>query len=191
MKENVIFRKGNKVILRPILEEDVPHFFTWINDPEVSRLLGRTMPISLEQEKEWFQNNLKESKKFNLAIVDAEKNLLIGSIGVHAIDYVSGLGTTGAVIGNKDYWGKGYGTEAKMLLLEFLFHQLNLRKIYSEVLGFNERSINYSLKCGYVKEATFPNHFYRDGEYWDKIVLALYREQWEKVWKEFSKNLTK
>lgn len=191
MKENIIFRKGNKVILRPILEEDLPSFLIWLNDPEVSRFIGKPIPISFEQEKEWFLNLSKDSGKINLAIVDAEKNLLIGNIDVHNINCISAIGTTGTIIGNKDYWGKGYGTEAKMLFLEFLFHQLNLRKIYSEVIGFNERSINYSLKCGYVQEAIFPNHYYKDGQYWDKVVLALYREQWEKRWKEFSKNFIK
>lgn len=188
MKEKVIFRKGNKVILRPILEEDVPQFFVWINDPEISKFTSATMPTSIEQEKEWFQRKLRESSKLTLAIVDAEKDILIGNLSVFNIDYISGTGTTGAMIGNKDYWGKGYGTEAKMLLLEFVFHELNLRKIYSEVIGFNKRSINYSLKCGYIKEAVFPMHYYKSGQYWDKIVLALYREKWEEVWKEFSKN---
>ena len=191
MKENIIFRKGNKVILRPILEEDLPSFLIWLNDPEVSRFIGKPIPISFEQEKEWFLNLSKDSGKINLAIVDAEKNLLIGNIDVHNINCISAIGTTGTIIGNKDYWGKGYGTEAKMLFLEFLFHQLNLRKIYSEVIGFNERSIKYSLKCGYVQEAIFPKHYYKDGQYWDKVVLALYREQWEERWEEFSKNFIK
>jgi len=188
MDEQVIFRKGNKVILRPIIEEDIPKFFVWMNDPEVSIWNSRALPISLEQEKEWFQKNLKEPDKFNLAIIDAENKNLIGSIGIHGIDYKSGIGTTGTIIGNKNYWGKGYGTEAKMLFLEFIFHELNLRKIYSEVFNFNERSINYSLKCGYVKEAILPTHFYKNGQYCDKVILAVYREPWEKLWQDFSKN---
>ena len=183
-----MFRKGNKVILRPILGKDVPKFFVWMNDPEVSGFLSRVLPISLEQENEWFQKYLKDTTKINLAIIDIENEELIGSIGIHGLDYISGIETTGAVIGNKQYWGKGYGTEAKMLFLEYIFHQLNLRKIYSEVMEFNERSINYSLKCGYVKEATLPDHYYKNGQYWDKIILALYRKPWEKLWQEFSKN---
>jgi len=189
MKEKVMFRMGNKVILRPILEEDLPKFFLWMNDPLVSKFLSNPFPLSFEQEKEWFQKYLKEPDKINLAIVDKETDNLIGSIGIHGINYKSGVGTTGTIIGNRDYWGKGYGTEAKMLFLEFIFHELNLRKIYSEVIGFNERSINYSFRCGYVKEVTLPMDLYKNGQYWDKIILAVYRESWEKLWQEFSKNL--
>ncbi len=189
MEDQVIFRRGNKVILRPIIEDDITKFFIWMNDPEVTKFNSRCLPVSLKQEMEWFQKNSDDTKKINLAIVDAETNNLIGSMGMHNINYVSRTATTGAIIGNKEYWGKGYGGEAKMLFLHFAFYELNLRKIYSEVLCFNERSINYSLKCGYVKEAILPMDIYKDGRYWDKVILAVYREQWEKLWIEFSKKL--
>ncbi len=78
-----------------------------------------------------------------------------------------------------------------MLLLEYAFRELNLRKIYSDVIGYNERSLAYAKKCGYVEEARLPNHFYRKGQYWDKVILVVYREEWEKLWKEFSKTLKK
>lgn len=188
MEKQVIFRKGNKVILRPIIEEDVPKFFVWMNDPSITMFNYHSLPLSLEQEKEWFKKQLQQLDKINLAIVDTQKNNLIGSIGIHGIDQRSGFGTTGTIIGDKEYWGLGYGTEAKMLFLHFIFYELNLRKIYSEVMGFNERSIQYSLKCGYVKEAVLPAHYYKNGQYWDKVILAVYREPWEKLWKEFSKN---
>lgn len=189
MENQVIFRRGNKVILRPIIEDDIPKFFIWMNDPEVTKFNTRSLPVSMKQEVEWFQRNCDDARKINLAIVDAQTNNLIGSMGMHGINHVSGTATTGAIIGNKEYWGKGYGGEAKMLFLHFAFYGLNLRKIYSEVLCFNERSINYSLKCGYVKEAILPNDIYKDGKYWDKVILAVYRSQWEKLWVEFSKKL--
>ncbi len=187
MEKEVIFRRGNKVILRPIIEEDVPKFFIWMNDLDVTRFLYRSMPISLDMEKEWFGRTLKEPDKITLAIVDKENGNLIGSIGMHDIDYKSGRAITGTIIGDEENRGKGYGTEAKMMLLHFAFHELNLRKIYSETMNFNERSVNYSLKCGYVKEAVLPNHFYANGSYHDKIILAVYRETWEKLWKNYSK----
>ncbi len=109
----------------------------------------------------------------------------IGTMGIHAIDYRHRIATTGALIGESGYWGKGYGSEAKMLLLEYAFNTLNLRKICSEVIAFNERSTKYSLKCGYKIEGTKKLHHYAKGQYWDVIQLAVFREDWLPLWEAF------
>jgi RimJ/RimL family protein N-acetyltransferase len=89
------------------------------------------------------------------------------------------------MIGEKEYWGKGYGTEAKMLLLHYAFDTLNLRKICSSVISFNERSHKYSLKCGYKEEGRRKAQLFRDGKYWDEIQLAVFRKDWLLLWKKF------
>lgn len=189
-KTEVFFRKGNRVILRPILKEDVEQLFIWMNDPEITQYLLRNVPFSLEEEHRWFERaTTLNEKSFTLAIVDREQNRLIGCMGIHDIDYRFGTAITGSVIGNKEYWGKGYGSEAKMLLLQFAFHELNLRKIYSHVVDYNLRSAAYSKKCGYVEEARIPKHYYKNGAYRDQIILAVYRSPWEKLWKKFLKQL--
>ena len=124
-----------------------------------------------------------------MALVDAESKKLIGTMGLHQIDFRSGTAATGAVIGDAAYRSKGYGSEAKMLLLDFAFHELNLRKVYSHVVDYNKRSVAYSEKCGYVEEARIPQHYYKKGRYCDQITLAVYRKPWEKLWKQFSKTL--
>lgn len=188
-KQQLFFRKGNRVILRPIQEEDLPQFQMWVNDPEVSQYLGQFFPASMEDERTWFNRISKLNKEdMTLAIVDSKTNKLIGSMGLHKIDYRAGTAVTGALIGDKNYWGKGYGSEAKMLFLEFAFHELNLRKIYSYVYEYNERSVAYSKKCGYVEEARLPAHYYRKGKYWAQIIMAVYRDSWEKLWRAYCKN---
>ena len=187
---NIVFRKGNKVILRPVLESDIPQFQVWMNDPEVTQYLLTYMPMSLKEEHDWFERISQPTNNgLTLAIVDAKTNKLIGSIAINKISMRDGTATTGTSIGDKSYWDKGYGTEAKMLLLEFAFHEMNLRKICSEVTQYNKRSLMYALKCGYKEEARLLKQYYRKGKYWDKVILAVYRNQWERVWKKFSKTL--
>lgn len=190
--KTVVFRAGTKGILRPLIESDVPFLMQWMNDLDVTQFLRTILPVSLQSEMEWFEKVSKQSSdSVTLAMVDKKTKALIGVISLGNIDHRQGTATTGTSIGNKKYWGKGYGTEAKMLLLEYAFRELNLRKIYSDVIGYNERSLAYAKKCGYVEEARLPQHYYRKGQYWDKIVLAVYRDEWEKLWKEFSKTLKK
>jgi RimJ/RimL family protein N-acetyltransferase len=72
-----------------------------------------------------------------------------------------------------------------MLLLDYAFNELNLRKVYSYVIEFNRRSSRYSEKYGYVEEARLPKHYYRKGQYWDQIILAVHRENWEKIAQDY------
>jgi RimJ/RimL family protein N-acetyltransferase len=107
-------------------------------------------------------------------------------MGIHRINWIHRYATTGAFIGEKEYWGKGYGTDAKMHLLEYAFHTLNLHKMCSSVYAFNERSVKYSLRCGYKIEGTRKQHVFRNGQYWDLIELGLLYEDWKPIWEQFN-----
>jgi len=90
----------------------------------------------------------------------------------------SRVATTGAVIGEKDCWNKGYGTDAKMALLEYAFNTLNLRKIMSSVIAFNGRSKRYSEKCGYRVEGRIRAWHFKNGRYWDEMIMSVTKSQW-------------
>jgi len=146
------------------------------------------LPVAEAGEAEWVERHQKgNDKEIVLVIVDAKTDKPIGSMGLHRINWKDRTATTGAVIGEKSYWGKGYGSEAKMLLLQYAFHSLNLRKICSLVLSFNGRSQAYSEKCGYKVEGTLKEHIFKNGQYWDEIHLAVFKEDWEPLWKRFQK----
>lgn len=185
-KPPIVFLKGRRVILRPVLREDTPHLLSFVNDAEVSRYVLRYFPMSEANEERWVNETANNSpNQFVLAMVADDH--IIGTMGVHDIKWKDRVATTGAMIGDKKYWGDGYGTEAKMLLLKYCFDALNLRKIKSAVIAFNERSLHYSLKCGYVEEGRLKEEIFQDGKYWDIIQLAVYREQWWEKWVPYTK----
>lgn len=186
-KEEVIFLKSKRVVLRPIERADVPKFLVWINDPEVTQYIATLFPKMEADENEWFEGlHKRQPDDIVLGIVVDGK--LIGNMGIHHINWINGTATTGAIIGDKEYWGKGYGSEAKMLLLHYLFHTLNLRKISSSVIAYNDRSYAYSMKCGYKEEGRRKAQLYRKGQYWDEILLAVFRKDWEPAWERFEAN---
>ncbi len=182
------FRKGKKTFLRPVLREDSKHFIRWINDPEVSRFLLAHHPMMEKHEEDWIDSMVKDKTSIHLTILD-EKGRPIGTTGIDKLSAKDGTGTTGTMIGEKAAWGKGHGTDAKMLLLEFAFNTLNLRKVCSSVLAFNERSLRCQLRCGYMEEGRRKAHVYREGEYHDEILLAVWRDDFLLLWKEYSKGL--
>lgn len=85
------------------------------------------------------KNLLKSSSNF--AIVKTEDDTLIGNCGLDKVDHISRKATIGIFIGDKDNRGKGYGSEALKLLLDFGFKYLNLNNIDLQVVDFNKNAI--------------------------------------------------
>ncbi len=184
----VVFLQGKKTVLRPLGKStDLDLCLKWFNDPEVIQFVRRTLPMYEMQEEEWFNNLHKRNNNITLGIATKSESRLIGTMGLHDIEWVDRTATTGACIGEKELWGKGYGSDAKMALLHYAFLRLNLRKIYSRVFAFNERSIRYSLKCGYEIEARLKDHVYYDGEYHDLVILSVTVDKFLPKWKEWNK----
>lgn len=185
-KHKVVFLEGKSVILRPLIKSDVPTLTRWINDPKVREFVTSIFPKTEEQEEEWLKNLASNENNIVLAI-ETKEGTLIGSMGIHQINWKDRVCTTGALIGEKEYWGRGYGTDAKMALLDYIFNTLNLRKVCSSVYTYNKRSLHYSLHCGYKVEGTRRKHIYKSGKYWDVIELGLFKEEWLPIWKLYKK----
>ena len=156
--------------------------------------MDRRYPVSESREERWIEEQDKKETQNRVFLVivlkgdTPEKDHLIGWMSIGLIHPENGTAVTGAQIGEKDCLGKGYGTEAKMLLLHYAFDTLNLRKIYSYVYAFNQRSIRYSEKCGYRLEAKMPKDSFIRGKYVDRLILAVYADQWRKLWAKTKKN---
>jgi RimJ/RimL family protein N-acetyltransferase len=139
---------GERVYLSPIDPDDAEVYAKWINDLEVSIYLTSAPNVySLSKEKEILEQISKEG--YNFAIIDSEKVKVIGNCGLMNVDNVNRKAELGIFIGEKDYWGKGYGTEAIELLLDFSFNILNLNSIMLIVRAFNKRAIRCYEKCGF------------------------------------------
>ena len=170
--------KGFLVQLRPLDKRtDLDICLKWMNDPEITQFLIVDIPTSRDEEEAWFDKQKDRANGKIFAIVTLDGNRHIGNIGLHTIDHKHGTATTGTVIGEKDYWGKGYGTDAKMVLMNYAFNVLNLRRLTSEVIAFNGRSANYAQKCGYVLEGTLRQHVYVNGAYHDAFVFGALKEE--------------
>lgn len=185
-----MFLRGRKTVLRPLDESDLPWCVRWINDPEVTKFLKVRMPIMQVAEKKWLEK-ISESDKDIVFMITTIKRDPIGIMGIHNIEWINGTATTGAFIGEKSYWGKGYGTDAKMQVLNYAFNTLNLRKMCSRVYDFNARSLAYSKHCGYMEEGRLKRHVFREGEYHDVVELALFKEDRLPFWKRYQGNRKK
>lgn len=184
LNESLVFLKGKTTTLRPPLQSDAPMLMRWINDPEVRVFLARMFPALEHDEKEFIE---KKNSSSNVILIIEVDGIPIGTMGIHGINWPDGVATTGAMIGEKEYWGKGYGKDAKMALLEYAFDTLRLRRIYSYVIAYNERSLNYSLGCGYKKIGVYEDDTFRKGKFWDVIALCATRDSWLPFYEKWNK----
>lgn len=186
-KPKLVFLKGRKTILRPLRKAtDFELCLRWINDPEVNQYLLIHFPLTEKKEEEWFDKLANDPNEVVLGIETLDGKL-IGTMGLHRINSKDRTAMTGALVGEKEYWGKGYGTDAKMTLLDYAFNTLNLRKINSSVYAFNKRSLKYNLKCGYKIEGVRKKQIFRNGKYHDEILIAVFKESWLPLWKKYCK----
>ena len=184
--QKVIFLKGKKVNLRPLEKSDLPHLYRWINDPDVRHFVIGTFPQTMTQEEKWLEKHDANDKDIIL-MIETKTGQPIGTMGLHRIEWKDRIATTGAMIGEREYWGGGYGTDAKMILHDYAFNTLNMRKMCSATYSYNKRSLHYSLHCGYKIEGRRRRHIFKKGRYWDLIELGLFKEEWSPIWKKYKK----
>ena len=170
--------KGELVTLRPPDEADAERVVAWFADPEVTRYLAATFPLSLEAEREWLKRT-GEAKDTVWWIVEAEGRA-IGATGIHAIDWLNAHATTGTVIGEKGLWGRGYGSEVMRLRTAYAFRQLNLHKLSSGAFAENERSKRALRKAGYREIGVEREHLWRNGAWHDHWRCEVLRADWER-----------
>lgn len=160
---------GERVRLRAIEREDIPTFVRWFNDPEVRQYLHMYEPMSRAKEERWFESRLDARDDFLLAIEArvGDAWIHIGNVGLHRVDWKNRSAVLGIALGEKAYWGQGYGTDAVRTMLQFAFGELNLHRVELEVHEFNPRAIRCYEKAGFRHEGTRRQALFHEGRYWD------------------------
>ena len=172
---------GERLRLRAAEREDVKKFCTWVNDPDVTRYLSLYLPMSTVDEEKWFNAMTQRSQSEKTLVIevrDGDGWKMIGNCGIFDIDPVSRLGELGIMLGEKDEWNKGYGTEAMLLLVRHCFETLNLNRAYLRVYTENLRAKRSYEKAGFVEEGRLREAVYKHGKYDDVIVMSILHSEW-------------
>ena len=162
---------GEKCYLSPIDINDAEKFTEWLNDLEVTNNLTMYSGIINTEMEKAFLENL--SKTHTYSIIDIENDQLIGNCGYMNIDNINQTADVGIFIGDKNYWNKGYGTEAFSLLLDYGFKALNLHNIFLKVYSYNKRAIKSYEKIGFKVIGIRREALYRNMERHDEIFMDL------------------
>jgi RimJ/RimL family protein N-acetyltransferase len=171
---------GNLIRLTALdIDHDPEAIARWNQDSEYQQLQS-SGPADLwtpKQIKEWFEK--EHGNMFLFSIHTLENDRLIGTIDLDGINWVTRDAWVGIGIGEPEYWGKGYGTEAMNLILRFAFESLNLRRVTLDVFEYNQRAYQSYIKCGFKEEGRLRQWMQRGGERFDLIFMGILREEWE------------
>jgi RimJ/RimL family protein N-acetyltransferase len=173
---------GKVIYLRPFDPVvDSKLTVAWFNDQEVTRFMTRYLPITLPEQEAFLRSSAGSPTDVALGIVEKASDRLVGALGLHRIDWRNRHACMGITIGDKSCWGKGYGTESTSLLVEHSFLVLNLNRIWLEVYEYNDRARRVYEKLGFRVEGRQRQHQFRDGRYWDTLIMGVLREEWQTV----------
>ena len=174
---------GERLYLRPMEAADAEVMASG-SALEPERMMERMrVPYSRIAVEKWIagMHERQPPEHILLAVCLIEDDRFIGSVNLMEIDYVNRTAETGSWIDVPALRGKGSGTEAKMLLLEYAFDHLQLHTLMSFVWEPNERSAGALLKQGYRPAGRYKYADLRDGEYRDGLLFDVLREDWLKA----------
>lgn len=172
-----------RIKLRKMTREDTRMYHKWRNDMEVMYYTNPSLDVySLESTEDFVENViLGASNAKSYFIIDKESETPIGIVSLINIDYKNRNAECIIDIGEKNYWGKGYGSEGMKLILDYAFLELNLHRVSLKVFSFNDRAIHVYRKIGFQQEGQSRQSLYRNGKWYDIIHMGILQHEYLKI----------
>lgn len=180
------------MVLRPLSLKDAPRFCKWLNDSEVTKFLniyGQKSP-TINEERKWIQKSKKDPGKICFSI-DTVDGTHIGSISLSNMTGINKDAEYGIFIGNKKYWGQGFGTEAGRLIIDYGFRKLKLHSIYLWFVAYNIRGQKSYDNLGFKKAGVLRENVYRNKCYHDAILMDILIDEYLPAGRQGLKNKKK
>jgi RimJ/RimL family protein N-acetyltransferase len=166
---------GDLVTLRAFRPEDLDALSAYQNDVETELLSGGAAPTPSPRESMAEIWERRRNDKGSIDFIIEADDKVIGECGLFNGDPIARTMEFGITVGDKAYWGRGYGSEATRLAVDYGFRFRNLRKIFLHVLANNPRAIAAYGKAGFVEEGRQKQQVWGDGEYLDQVFMGVFR----------------
>jgi RimJ/RimL family protein N-acetyltransferase len=176
---NIVFLKGQRIYLRALMEKDLTDaYLQWLNDEEVCAGNSHAIfPNTEYKMKAYFESLKNGAQQVVLAIIHTESEKHIGNVALQNINWISRSAEFAILLGNKDYWGGGFGTEAAKLIVEYGFRRLNLHRVYCGTIQGNKSMIKLASKLNMKEEGKRRDAIYKNGSYLDIIEYGVLQNE--------------
>lgn len=172
--------ESSRVKLRKMTKEDTELYHKWRNEIEVMYSTNPSLDVyPMEETKEFVDHVILGSHTAKSYIMIEKGNEIpIGIVSLINIDNKNRNAEFIIDIGEKEYWGKGYGSEGLKLLLDYVFYEMNLHRVSLRVFSFNDRAINLYTKIGFQQEGNSRQSLFRNGEWHDIIHMGILQNEY-------------
>jgi [ribosomal protein S5]-alanine N-acetyltransferase len=179
------FLVGERIYLRPLQIEDIEGpYINWFNDEEVCR--GNShhiLPHSIEDIREYIATSHKNMQEhLILAIISKNDDTHIGNIALQNIHPVVRSAELSIIIGEKSYWGQGFGKEAFRLICDHGFRAMNISRISCGTFETNTGMIKIAQYIGMKNEGRRRNAAFKEGKFLDIIEFGILKDEYEQIW---------
>lgn len=158
---------------RPTLDDAVAICRLKNNKKAAFLLGGIHRQYSVEDIENWINFHNNNPEEVLLVVEDTEARKLIGHVGLYKIDKVARKTEFGILIADDDSRGKGYGTKATSLMVDYAFNELGMHKVTAEVLSENAPSIAMFKKCGFSIDGCLRDDVYKNDRYYDVLTMSI------------------
>ena len=168
---------GKKIQIRRMTEDDTDLIVTWRNNPRVRHNFIYRKPFTKEGHENWIHTMVDTGKVVQFIIEERSSGKPVGSVYLRDIDPECRKAEYGIFIGEDWAVGKGFGSEAAGLAVQYGFEKLNLHKIFLRVFADNLPAIHSYEKAGFKQEGYFKDEIYIENQYRDLIFMAIFNER--------------
>lgn len=172
-----------KIELKRTDKSDMKDIYRWFSDIEFLKYYDYVPPVPMSEKNvdKIFDDYEKNEESDVFAVKLGESGQIIGIAGFDSIEKENKVATLFIGLGDKNTRGRGYGSKAMKLLLDYGFNILNFHRIQLNVLEFNHPAISLYEKTGFTKEGIFREFVLRDGKRYDLYLYGLLKSEWNKI----------
>jgi [ribosomal protein S5]-alanine N-acetyltransferase len=178
--ENLMLISTSIEYLKVLVKNGKSNYSEWMGDTEVNKYNSHGLfPQSKKEMTDFFDRCENDKSLLSFMIMTKEDNRHIGMCSLQRIDMINRSAEFAIIIGEKDYWGKGYATECLKELFNHGFNRLGLNRIWSGTSELNIGMIKCFEKLGMKKEGEYRQGQFLDGKLRNIIAYAILKNEWE------------
>ena len=176
--------KGELVRLSALDADELGKAFArWGRDSEFKRLLdsGPTHLNSQKAAQKWLEKEIEEQSvnQYWFSIRALADDKLLGDIDLYVYNWSGRDAFVGLGIGEREFWGRGYGTDVMRVILRYAFTEVSLNRVTLNVFEYNPRAIRSYEKAGFRHEGRMRQFLNKEGKRWDMLFMGILREEWK------------
>lgn len=169
---------GKKVVLRAVEKDDCKLIIDMFNDPEIEHLVGGwAFPVSLFAQERWLEAHYNDPNAVRF-VIDTKEDGAVGILVLTDIDWKNKRAAVGLKIASKEKRAKGYGTDATMAIMRYVFDELGFHRLEASRLAVNQASARMTEKCGFVEEGIKRDYIYKGGKFIDLVEASILADEY-------------